>query len=166
MNKRIKKYLTKNYQIQDEIILNNLAFTDYLLRLERLARSIFEWKLPSSMNSEFLEKTLYFNGESTLLKDETFGFINTKCSHSGGLNIYDLPTQLHCYSHDYSKERSLFVGLIPENNEFNECILVRNNWDSLPTFDSIYLFALRLAECDRTSDINMNRTKNSVGYFS
>lgn len=166
MNSKLKNMISKNYKIKDEIYLNQETFFDYLLRLERLSRSIFEWKLPPSMNSEFLEKILYYYGESTFLNDENYGFINTKCSRSGGLNIYDLPTQFLCYSHNYNKTRKLYVGNTPVSDEYNECILVRNNWDSLPTADTIYLFAKRLSDCDRTCDLNLKRTKNTVDFTS
>lgn len=159
LNRRQRNLLTKNYKIEDPNILNNLTFVDYLMRLEILARSLFEWKIPKSMNANYLEKTLYFNGESALLKHKNYGFINMKCARSGGLNLYDYPTELHCYSHEFTLERSCYIGLLPENKEDEEAILVQNRWDSLPTYDSIYLFAKRLANCDRVSDINLERQK-------
>lgn len=160
LNRKQRNLLTKNYKIEDANILNDLTFVDYLMRLERLARSLFEWKLPRSMNAQFLEKTLYFMGEGTMFKHKDFGYINTKCSRQGGLNIYDYPTSLHCYSHDLSEDRSLYVGLInDETVEDNECILVQNNWDSIPTYDTIFLFARRLANCDRVSDVNLDRQR-------
>ena len=37
-----------------------------------------------------------------------YGFINTKCTSNGDINIYELPTKLNCYSFGYSEERNLY----------------------------------------------------------
>lgn len=159
INRKTRNLLTKNYKIEDPNVLNDMTFVDYLMRLEILARSIFDWTIPKSMNAHYLEKTLYFNGESALLKHDGYGYINMKCARSGGLNLYDYPTELHCYSHEFTVERSLYIGLLPDNNEYEEAILVQNRWDSIPTYDSIFLFAKRLADCDRVSDVNLDRQR-------
>jgi hypothetical protein len=55
--------------------------------------SMFEWvNLPKSMNSRWLERCLYYNGQASLLKTEKYGFINTNCCSSGKINMYGLPT--------------------------------------------------------------------------
>jgi len=153
LNRVQMRYLTKNYNIEDAQLLNNMTFYDYLLRLEKLARSIFEWNLPDTMNAEYLEKTLYYDGQSALLKSPDYSFMNMKCSNEG-LNFYDNPVNLHCYSHNISYDRQVYTGLDSEN-EFDEAILVKNNIDSFPTSETLLLFAQRLAECDRTCDVNI-----------
>ena len=42
------------------------------------------------MDSRFLEKTLFFEGQASLLYDENLGYINTKCVDGGYLNIYEI----------------------------------------------------------------------------
>lgn len=130
-----------NYQFIDSAILNDATYLDYLERFKRVALSMFEWvNLPSSMNSQWLEKCLYYNGEASLLKDKKFGFINTKCCSNGKINIYGLPSSLNCYSYEYQTSRKLYTGLNPlltplqkEQYEYYECILVQNNWERTPT---------------------------------
>ena len=74
----------KNIQFIDSAILNDKTFIDYLERFKQVVLSMFEWvNLPSSMNEQFLERTLYFDGMATLLNTEEYGLINTKCSSSG-----------------------------------------------------------------------------------
>ena len=90
------------------------------------------------MNAIWLEKCLYEYGQASLLKDQFYGFINTKCCTNGKINLYGLPTSLHCYSYEYQTNRKLYVGLpaddsLQKQNEFTECILVQNNWDRIPT---------------------------------
>lgn len=159
-----------NYKFTDTLLLNDATFSDYLMRFKRIALSVFEWvNLPSSMNSEWLEYCLYYNGMGALLKDEKFGFINTSCTSSGKLNIYGLPTKLNCYSFEYHTTRTLYTGIDPTLSEErkkymenNGCILVQNNIDRTPTSGSMELFAYRLYEAQRTADINIIAQKTPV----
>lgn len=129
-----KKKLTKNYQFVDNLLVNDLTYIDYLERFKKVALSVFEWvNLPNSMNSQYLEKCLYYNGMASLLKDRTFGFINTNCASNGYVNIYGFPSSLNCYSYDYQSVRKLYTGLKNDTDSDDECILVQNNWERTPT---------------------------------
>lgn len=159
-----------NYKFTDSALVNDATYFDYLERFKKIALSIFEWvNLPKSMNARWLERCLYYNGQAALLKDKTFGFINTNCTGAGYINIYGLPTKLNCYSFEYQTTRKLYTGLNPlftekqrEANEINECILVQNNWESIPTSTTLELFAYRLYEAQRTADINIKAQKTPV----
>ena len=127
-----------NYRFIDSALLNDQTYLDYLERFKKVALSMFEWvNLPKTMNAMYLEKCLYYYGSAALLKDEKYGFINTKCSTSDTINIYGLPNSLHCYSYKYQTNRKLYVGLNSnedvETKQYNECILVQNDWDRIPT---------------------------------
>ena len=167
---RKKSNFRNNYKFVDNMLINDLTYVDYLNRFKKVALSIFEWvNLPKSMNAQWLERCLYYNGMASLLKDKRYGFINTSCCSNGELNIYGLPTNLNCYSFDYQSSRKLYTGLIPnltdsqkEMRENYECILVQNNWDRTPTAGSMELFALRLYNADRTADVNINAQKTPV----
>ena len=163
------KNYKQNHKFIDSAILNNATFIDYLKRFEKVARSIFEWvNLPKSMDSRWLERTLYLYGRATLLFDENFGFINTGTSTAGQINIYGLPTVLNCYSFEYNKQRKLYTGIDGLNQEQinnmknTHCILVQNNWDGLPSSQSMELFALRLYEAERSIDTNIKAMKTPV----
>lgn len=49
--------------------------------------------------------------------------------------------------------------------ENQECILVQNNWDRLPTCGSMELFAYRLYEAQRTADTNIIAQKTPVAII-
>lgn len=157
-----KKSWKDNAYFQDASILNNETYNYYVEAFEKVARSIFEWiNLPKTMNEEYLERSLYFFGQATLLKDEKIGFINTNCASNGDVNIYGLPTLLNCYSFAYSTTRKLYTGA-PSNDDYDEAILVRNNWDRVPTAGSMRLFALRLYEAERVCDTNIKSQKTPM----
>lgn len=160
----------KVLEFTDTALLNNETYYDYLERFKKIALSIFEWvNLPPSMNAEYLERCLYYEGQATLLKDKNYGFINTRCCSNGKINIYGFPTNLNCYSYGYASSRKLFTGLNPQLTEaqkeymqYNECILVRNNWERIPTAGTMELFAMRLCEAERTIDVNIKAQKTPV----
>lgn len=139
-------------QFDDTANLNNLTFLDYYKRLRLLALSMFEWEnLPDSMNARFLEKCLYIYGQAAFVYDEKLGFINLKCVPSDYLNIYEESFKYNCYSINYNKQY-----------ELNDMVLVRNNLESIPTDMTIQLFARRLCECERTTDVNIRAQQTPV----
>lgn len=159
-----RRRTNQNYKFEDSLIVNDATYIDYLNRFRRIALSMFEWvNLPKSMDARYLEQCLYYGGQSALLFDKEYGFINTKCGGSGNINIYGLPDRFNCYSYGYNSMRKLYTGLDPrltelqkENQKKYECILVMNNWDRTPTAGSMELFAWRLYNAQRTCDVNIS----------
>lgn len=159
---RNKKTKANNREFIDTAYVNDQTYYDYLYRLKKIATSIFEWvNLPSSMNSRYIEETLYYLGTAALLWDDNYGFINTKCASAGEINIYGLPTKVNCYSYGYQDMRMLYTGL-NKTKDNKECIMVMNTWDRTPTCSTLELFALRLYEAERTCDVNIKAQKTPV----
>ena len=155
-----RKPLNSNFQ--DAVLLDSQTYFDYLERMKKIALSMFEWvNLPSTMNERYLELCLYYKGKAALLYDEDYGFINTQAADSGYINIYGLPTKINCYSYSYNKDRELFMSNTNLPAE-EECILVMNNYQMIPTCSTIELYAQRLAEAQRTADINIEAQKTPV----
>lgn len=158
---KIRKVPPKD-AFRDAILLNNRTYIDYLERMKKICLSMFEWKnLPESMNARFLELCLYYNGQAALFYDENYGYINTMCCDGGYINIYGLPTELNCYSYRFNQRRSLYMTDTGEEKD-KECILVLNNYQRVPTAATIELFALRLAEAQRTADVNIKAQRTPV----
>ena len=154
-----------NKKFFNSLYMNNTTYLDYLNRFRRIALARFEWvNLPTSMNARWLEMCLFDYGKASLLKDEELGFINTKCSNNNVINIYGLPSDLHCFSFEYQKWRKLYCGLneVNGNDPYKEAILVMNDYDMTPTLSMMDLFAYRLYECDRTCDVNVKAQKHPV----
>lgn len=151
-----------NSDFEDAILLNSQTYVDYLERMKKIALSMFEWvNLPDTMNSRYLEMCLYYKGQAALLYDEDYGFINTQAADSGYINIYGLPTKINCYSYSYNKMRELYV---PNTNlpAEEECILVMNNYQRVPTASTISLYAERLCEAQRACDTNVKAQKTPI----
>lgn len=142
-------------EFEDAQLMNGYTYNDYLERMKKICLSMFEWQnLPDTMNARYLEMCLYYKGQAALLKDDTYGFINTQAADSGYINIYGLPTLLNCWSYSYNSQRNLYVP-DSDDTEQDSCILVMNTFERVPTCATIELFAKRLAEAQRTIDINL-----------
>lgn len=154
IRKKVKRKAINN-QFEDAMLLNSQTYMDYLERMKKIALSMFDWvNLPDSCNARFLEMCLYYKGQAALLYDKDFGYINTQAADGGYINIYGLPTVINCYSYSYNTKRDLYI---PDSGavKTEECILVMNNYERIPTAATIELFAMRLAEAQRSADINI-----------
>ena len=164
MSKKNKKIKTNSVDFLSSLYLNELQYVDYIERIKKICLSMFEWiNLPSSMNSRYLEECLFYLGQASLLYDDKYGFINTKCTSDGRINIYGLPTDLTCYSYDYHTTRRLYIGLNGDEKQINEeAILVMNNYERIPTLSTCELFAKKLTNADLTAYINIQNQKTPV----
>lgn len=160
--RKVKKKAINN-QFEDAMLLNSRTYVDYLERMKKIALSMFEWQnLPDSMNSRFLEMCLYYKGQAALLYDENYGFINTQAADSGYINIYGLPTKINCFSYSYNEIRDLYIPDATGQERSDECILVMNTYERIPTCATVELFAMRLAEAQRSCDVNISQTRTPL----
>lgn len=161
MGRKIRKIPPKD-AFRDAVLLNNDTYIDYLERMKKICLSMFEWiNLPSSMNARFIEMCLYYNGQAALLYDDMYGYINTMASDGGYINIYGLPTEVICYSYRFNQKRKLYT-VDTGSEKAEECILVMNNYERVPTCSSVSLFAYRLAEAQRTADVNIKAQRTPI----
>ena len=161
MARKIRKVPPKD-AFRDALLLNSQTYNDYLERMKKICLSMFDWvNLPSSMNARFIEMCLYYQGQAALLYDDNYGYINTMASDGGYINIYGLPTEVMCYSYRFNQRRSLFMTDTGEEKG-KECILVMNNYERVPTQATVTLFAARLAEAQRTADVNIKAQRTPI----
>ena len=159
--RKIRKIPPKD-AFRDAILLNSDTYNDYLQRMKKICLSMFEWvNLPTSMNARFLEMCLFYNGQAALLYDNDYGYINTMAADGGYINIYGLPTEIQCYSYRFNQRRELYM-VDTGAEKGSECILVMNNFERVPTAATITLFAYRLAEAQRTADVNIKAQRTPV----
>lgn len=161
MGRKIRKVPPKD-AFRDAILMNTETYVDYLERMKKIALSMFEWQnLPASMNARFIEMCLFYNGQAALLYDDNYGYINTMAADGGYINIYGLPTEIQCYSYRFNQRRSLYMTDTGEEKG-KECILVMNNYERIPTCSTVNLFAYRLAEAQRTADVNIKAQRTPI----
>lgn len=131
--------------------LNDLTYNDWFFRLMSLARIVYKWEnLPDGIDERWIEKYLFNDGKCVFYKDELLGFIVSKCNQQGKLNPYDEPTHVRTHG----------TGLQSRVLEVDEeCVIIGNNSEFVPTNRSASLTAYKLTNIDRAIDINVNAQK-------
>lgn len=147
-----RKKLFKNF-FGESLNKNMRSYYYYFNRLKELAISSFIYDdMPDTMDSRFLEETLFNNGCALLFRDDVIGDINTRVTLNGQFNIYNIPKRRRAYaSNGY-------------NNDLNESnsVVIYNNLMHTPAIEDIEYFALRLWRFDSIIDINANAQKTPI----
>lgn len=148
-------------KFKDYLYVNDDTYIDYLERLKKIAMSMFEWvNLPDSMDGRFIEKCLFYSGQAALLENKDGIKINTRACSAGELNIYELPTQINCFSIGFSTTKKKYDGFATDGiNPSDYCVYVLNNQNRYPTAPTLELFAYRLWQAQRTADVNISVNK-------
>lgn len=133
---------------------NEYSAIYYLNRLTELAMAMFEWvNLPDTIDWRFLEYILYYDGKALFSMDAELGeYIVTKCALSGKMNFYRVPENRRAYADN---------GYQKELNE-KDSVVIFNNMLRLPAYPSMWFYARKLWEIDRTIDINIKAQKTPV----
>lgn len=134
-------------------IRNNAKYVQYYDRLTELSISMFEWKnLPDTIDPRFLELVLFSDGQAVFFKDEVLGFLCLQCAANGSFTVYRVPMNRRAYAvNGYNKNLSVDDSVIIYNN------MLRKN-----SRLDVKMFALELAELDRTIDVNARAQKTPV----
>lgn len=147
----------KNRQFWETCKDNNLTYQQYYNRLTEMALAMFEWvNLPPSVDPRFLELALLTDGMALFFKDENMEdnkqYLCLRTMIGGNLNVYDIPTRRTAYaSNGYNAVRD-------ETNS----VLIFNNYLHTNSLLDIDMYAKRLAEIDRTIDINVKAQKTPI----
>lgn len=125
----------------------------YYKFLKDLYLNMFEWEnVPSSIDVEYLEQTLFKSGSVAILKFNE-ELIATQCTGSGTLNIYNYPTSYHCYSAN---------GFVTTDRTIKEVCVCYSDIDKM-TFNSVAMeYAEKLTQIDNIMKVNLNAQKTPV----
>ncbi|HEY8541677.1 MAG TPA: hypothetical protein VIL29_04790 [Pseudothermotoga sp.] len=129
------------------------AVNHYVNRLTELAMSCFEWKgLPDSCDATFLEKTLFEKGKVLFFEDEVLGYLTLPCDTVGSLNVYGIETTRHVHA----------INGYTNTKTDKDSVLIYNNYAKSGSMCDVIYYARKLADIDRTIDINVNRQKTPL----
>lgn len=135
--------------------MNDRVITDYFNRLMLIARSVFEWTGLDELgiDEKWIERYLFAEGKCVFFRDPIIGLMVARTTPNGPMNYYDEPTTVIPYATNYTGD-TLING--------KNCVVIRNNDDMIPTSPTIQLYALKLADLDRTIDVNVKAQKTPV----
>ena len=127
--------------------MNMVTFYDYYSRLRLLAITGFEWTgFDDSVNTRHLEQCLFDRGRVFFFQDPALGQLVMAGTPIGEPNLYMDPIDVRATARNGQNW----------DLKKDEYVMIRNNYDCQPTDSVIRLFATRLANAERTLDININ----------
>lgn len=136
--------------------MNNDTFNDYYYRLKNFVINMFEWSnLPETVDERFLELTLCDYGFAVYFNDEEIGNLALTCMIAPPLDVYRIPIKRRAYAtNGYQKE-------LDNKNS----VMIFNNYLHIPSSLTIYLYAKRLYEIERTIDVNVKAQKTPIAIL-
>lgn len=149
-------------QHAENFLTNQDTYNMYFYRLLDLAMSVFEWKnLPDGVDDRMLEYWLLTNGFCVFFYDEDLkksplagnkapeGYAVLQAMINGQWDMYNYPMERRAYA-----VNGMNIPLSEDNS-----VLIFNNYIRVPMLFTINQYAQRLAECDRTIDVNVMAQK-------
>ena len=132
---------------------NNIAWADTFFFLKNLAVTMFEWKgLPDTVNSRYLEETLFNYGQAVFFNDKSLGWLALQAAPQG-VNVYSDPTSIR----PVSAGNFNFPDL-----PMDSCVHIRNNFDCFPTFMTCYRYTDIVYDIESARNTNINAQKTPV----
>ncbi len=149
-------------QEAENVLMNQNTYWMYLWRLLDLSMSVFEWRnLPKGVDPRMLEFWLMRNGFCVFFYDEDLksstlaennapeGYAVLQALINGPWDMYNYPTKRTAYA----------VNGLNVNLDETNSVLIFNDYLRVPIFPTLQLYAQRLAEIDRTIDVNVMNQK-------
>ena len=144
---RKKKFFNESYWI------NNTTYLYYLDRLTELSISMFEWKnVPPTVDTRFLELILFSEGQAVFFKDEVLGYLALKTTASSGFDVYRIPLKRVAIA-DNGYQNQLTI---------KDSVIIFNNMLHTNSVLAMKMYARRLANLDRTIEVNANAQKTPM----
>lgn len=144
----------KKTQFLEAAALNTTTYNCWEDYLQELAICRYIWDgLPNSVDPRMLELCLCGEGAAVIFTDEVLGaLLVARVAQSGTWDIYDTPIEYTAYACNHYHQ---------ELNNLNS-VLIFNNYLRTSDFPVAELYAKRLAEIDRTIDVNVIAQKTPV----
>ena len=122
--------------------------------LEQMACAIYRWEgLPTEIDQRFLELTLFNRGMSVFFWDDEYdAYFATMGAPSGQINMYQNPLAYIAYGTNGFHRRL----------KSTECVPIWNNYLRRPDINAMRIYARRLADIDRTVDVNLMSQKMPI----
>lgn len=135
-------------------LLNNLTFRVLYDKFRLISMNAFEWDgLPEGIEERHIEKVLFEKGFACFFRDPDMDFMCLPARQSGQVNVYGDPLGYVAYGMNYQKT-------FPADR----CVIIENNKLRLPTDDFVMFYVNKLAEIERTMDVNVKACKTPIVF--
>lgn len=145
---------------------NRLTYNFYYDRLLEMSLSRYEWiNLPDSVDARFLELTLFKNGQALFFDDDVLGMLALPVIISGPFNVYKIPIRRRAFTPGVSSVNETdksTVSTYHAERTNKDSVICYNNMLHSPSLNMCRMYARRLADIDRTIDVNISAQKTPV----
>ena len=146
----------------ENVIMNEASYTAWLYKFLNIALSVYEWEgLPAGIDQRQLEMWLLTRGYAIFFYDEALiddtakrapdGYAVLEGVAFGEWDLYNIPNERRVYAPQ---------GFQKTLDETNSVIMFHNQLRS-PEIFTYELYARRIAELDRTIDVNVRAQKTT-----
>lgn len=136
------------------LVKNEVTYAEYYDTIKEMAITRFEWKnVPDEIDVRFLELMLFERGAVVWFYDDVVEkYICLPFAQKKGFNIYRVPLLRQAYA---------VTGANWDLSE-KDSVIIYNNVLRTNNIRMTEMYALRLAQFDRTIDVNINAQKTPV----
>ena len=133
-------------------LLNDLSFRTIYNKFRLIASTAFTWSnLPDEIHEKHIENVLFSHGMAAFFKAKDQGFMCLEASPGGSCNVYNEALKYHVTGNGFHKVIRA-----------EELVIVGNNNLWLPTEPIVTFYAQKMAEIERTMDVNVKAVKTPV----
>lgn len=133
-------------------LLNDLTFKTIYDKYKLIALNAFEWSgLPDGIQEKHIERELFTRGKAIFFRDPEMGHMVLQAQEGQGINVYGEPLAYRAVGYGYNK-----------SYKTDDCVIIENNKLRIPTEQFIMFYANKLAEAERTMDVNIKANKTPI----
>lgn len=133
-------------------LLNNLTFRVIYDKFRLIAMNAFKWEgLPDGILERHVERELFRHGKAIFYKKPDHGFMCLEVTDGAGVNPYGDP--LFYQAHGFG---------VMDHIDADHCVIIENNMLRLSTHDFVMFYTNKIAEAERTMDVNVKSNKTPV----
>ena len=134
--------------------LNNFTYRTIYNRFQLIATSAFTWEgLPPGMEERHIEKLLFEHGKAAFFEDKDMTYLCLRADESGEVNVYGDHLYYTATGFNYSRRLNA-----------DDFVLIENNLLRLSTLDFVMFYTYKLAEIERTMDVNVKSVKTPTVF--
>lgn len=135
-------------------LLNNLTFRALFDKFKLIAMNEWDWQgLPDGIEPRHIERLLFSHGKACFFRDPDMAHMVLECETGGNVNVYGDPLWYRAHGYNYQRKISA-----------DDCVIIRNNLLALATQDFLMHYVNKLAEAERTMDVNVKACKTPIVF--
>lgn len=130
-------------------LLNNLTAKCLHDKFKLIATNLFEWEnLPDGIDEKHIENFLFSDGVAIFFRDPSMSYMCLKADAGANLNVYGEPLGWWATGFNYH-----------QYYDAENCVIISNNKLRIATNDFVMFYVNKLAEAERTMDVNVKACK-------